>query len=102
MHVFDSADEKTNCPEKFIQLLNELESPLPSDLSSPMFRSETRTMWMALAVLCPEPVRQYFKPKWDASEMSDYEIALKLKIPEGLIKSIMSDSFDAILATLTR
>jgi hypothetical protein len=100
MHIFDNADERVNCPDRFIKLLDEIESPLPSDLASPMYKTETRTMWMALAILCPEPVRAHFKPKWDSKELSDYDVALELKIPEGTIKAAMADSFAAILAAL--
>jgi hypothetical protein len=97
MHVFDSADERVNAPDRFTQLLNELETPLPSDKQSPMYKSENQAMWMALAVLCPRPVFEHFKPKFDA--LSPYEIALDLRIPEALISAVMSEHFENVLAS---
>jgi hypothetical protein len=100
MHVFDSPEERVDSGKKFSQLLDEIEAPLPVDASSPMYRSESRTKWMALAVLCPVPIRDIFKPKWLAKELSDYEVALELRIPEGLIHTVMSDRYDAVLEYL--
>jgi hypothetical protein len=100
MHVFDTDDELTPSWEKLDQLLGEIESPLPSDKQSAMFKSETRTMWMALAVLCPLPLRDYYQPMWTDGSMSDYEIALELRIPETLIQTIMADSYPTVIESL--
>lgn len=98
MHVFDNADEQVNTPARFNQLVAEFEAPLP--VPTPPMQSEVKTMWMALACLCPRPVRERFYPVWRDKEESDYEIALKLRIPEVLIPAIMSDAYEEILATL--
>jgi hypothetical protein len=100
MHVFDTPEERTSSAEKLDQLLGEIESPLPSDRQSPMFQSETRTLWMALAVLCPLPLRDHFQPMWADGTMSEYEIALELRIPEELIQPIMSDRYHGIVQSL--
>lgn len=100
MHVFDSADEQVNSSERFRSLVNEFEAPLPLDKASPVYLSETKTMWMALAILCPEPVRDKFKDDWNAGALTDYEVALALRIPESLIKSAMGDPFSDMLVSL--
>jgi hypothetical protein len=100
MHVFDKPEEKTTSVEKFDQLLDEIESPLPSDQQSPMYKTETRTKWMALAILCPLPLREHFQPMWLDGTLSEYEIALELRIPEVLIPMIMAESYPAIVSSL--
>jgi hypothetical protein len=102
MHTFDDDRERTNSPAKYAQLLSELESPpLPTDMS-PMNLSENRTKWMALAVLCPMPVREHFRSSWQAERLSDYDVALELRIPELAIKTIMSDYFVRVVDQLTK
>lgn len=100
MHAFDKQDERVDSAEKLRQLLGELEAPLPGDKASRMYRTETKTMWMALAILCPAPVREKLKPLWDQQEKTDYEIALMLRIPEILIRPLMSERYDEILEAL--
>ena len=100
MHCFDNNLERVNDPEKFEQLLSEIEAPLPTDESSPMYKTEVRTLWMAVAVLCPEKLRSYFKAKWEADEMSAYEIALQLRVPDAIIRPIMRNSYDRMIPFL--
>lgn len=71
MHVFDNAQEKTNSPERFRDLLSELETPLEAENSSEMYRAESRAMWMALAILCPMPVYEARMPVWKAQKFSE-------------------------------
>jgi hypothetical protein len=101
MHVFDSQAERTDTAEKFQQLVDEIETPLPAGEASPMYDTETRTLWMAIAILCPASVRERFKPDWDAKKLSDYEIALELRVPEILIKTIMGPLYDRMIPFLT-
>jgi len=100
MHVFDSALERTDTAARFEELLNEIETPLPTDAASPMYKSESTTKWMAVLVLCPKPVRDYFKARWESGELSDYEVALELQIPEPLIPPIMSERYDRVFDLL--
>ncbi len=100
MHLFDTLEERTSSADKLGQLLAEIESPLPDDEQSPMFKSESRTMWMALAVLCPLPLRDYLEPKWADGSMSNYEIALELRIPEIYIPAIKAESYPRIVESL--
>ena len=102
MHVFDSPRERADSALKFQQLLDEIEAPLPATESSEMYKSESKTKWMALGVLCPEPIRDYFKPKWESGEMSDYEVAVDLRIPEVFIGTLMSDRYETVLKILLK
>lgn len=101
MHVFDSQEERTDTSEKFTTLLNELEVPPPADQASPMYVSENRTKWMALAVLAPRPLRAWAIEQ-QAQGLSDYDIALALRIPEGLIGSLLGARYEPILDSLLR
>jgi len=101
MHVFDTPAERVDSAVKFDKLLEELASPpLPED-ASPMYISENKTKWMALAILCPLPFRDYYKLVWESGKMSDYDVALELRIPEGLITVVMADYFAGIINRLT-
>ena len=101
MHVFDTPAERVDSAVKFDKLLEELAfSPLNKD-ASPMYISENKTKWMALAILCPLPFREFYKPLWDCQEMSDYDVALELRIPEVLIKAVMTDYFGKMISSLT-
>ncbi len=101
MHVFDSSLEKTSNRHRFIQLMNELESnPLAVD-QSPMFASERNAEWMALVCLCPIGLRNSYREKYNTGEYSEYDIALRLRIPIDYIKLLMSDRYDRNLELLT-
>jgi hypothetical protein len=66
-----------------------------------MYKSENKTKWMALAVLCPLPVRQHYLDRRAAGEMTDsYELALELRIPEICIPTVLSDDFPAVVGFL--
>lgn len=98
MHVFDTEAERTDTREKFERLMAELESPPLAKDASEMFLSENRTKWMAVAALCPRPLRDHFIGPYTAGTMSDYEIALALRVPEGCVKTIMSEYYSNYLA----
>lgn len=100
MHIFDSLEERVDSRDKFLKLLDEFESkPLAQDMS-PMFSSEGEAGWRALAVLCPMRLRNKYLQSWRDKTMTEYEIALALRVPEPVIKSLMSEYFEAALTTL--
>jgi hypothetical protein len=100
MHVFDSDAEKVDTREKFVQLMKEFETPPRKDDMSPMYTSEFDTQWMAVAVLCPQRLRDKYRPLWLDKTMSDYDVALALRIPEAAIKSLMGAYFEKMLPSL--
>lgn len=100
MHVFDDSLARTSDAKRFMRLMNELENnPIAVD-SSPMFDSERNAEWMALLVLFPQRLRDHFIPQHEGG-MSDYEIALRVRIPEIYIKTVMSDRYARSLEVLT-
>lgn len=83
MHVFDSVDEATDTGEEFDALLKEFTSSEDMRRSEQM-NGEIKAFWRALAVLCPESYRQALiaERAEKGAQMSDYSVALRLRIPE--------------------
>jgi hypothetical protein len=102
MHVFDDDAQSVNSREKFLKLMDEWQTrPLEADLSA-MFTSEVNAEWMALLILCPLRLRTKWFQQWSDKSVSDYDVALALRIPEAFVKSVMSDYYLEALETLTR
>lgn len=101
MHVFDGPEEKASDRGRFLRLMQEFEvRPMAGD-TSPMFSSELRAEWMALLILCPKRLRDATRPQWADKTLSNYDVALKYKIPEDVVESLMSDYYDTALARFT-
>jgi hypothetical protein len=101
MHVFDNEEQCVNSRQKFLHLMTELQQrPMRGDISQ-MFSSELDAEWMALLVLCPERLRTKWRQQWLEKQVSDYDVALALRIPENFIKPIMGEYHDTALQTLT-
>jgi len=100
MHVFDTAAQRVDSREKFLKLMSEFATlPLSGDIS-PMLFSELQAEWMAVLVLCPARLREKYRAAWQAKELSDYDVALALKVPEAIINGLMSDYYDNALTNL--
>jgi hypothetical protein len=100
MHVFDSSDEIVDTEIKFKKLMSEFDSPPLSADSSPMYQSELRAQWMAISCLVPARLKQFYTEKLLTGAMSDYEIALKLKIPQDFVPSFVNPYYDVVLKKL--
>lgn len=98
MHAFDGEHEMANTPERFIQLLGELELRPPSP--SPMLNSEFRAVWSAMAILAPARLLAPFADPHAEGTISNYDIALELRIPEFYIPHIMHPSFPEMVRLL--
>jgi hypothetical protein len=101
MHVFDSSLAMTSDATRFMTLMNELENNPISVDSSPMFNSERNAEWMALLVLFPQRLREQHFANHASGAMTDYEIALRTRIPETYVRSVMSDRYGRALEVLT-
>jgi hypothetical protein len=99
MHVFDSQNAQTGNGQKFVQLLNELETA-PLDASA-MFTAERAAVWMALLVLCPLRLRQ-LHVTGDDSDQNVLVIAHRLKVPVAAVRAIRRDYYLEALDRLTR
>jgi|SRR5665213_375543 len=101
MHVFDNEPQSVNSRQKFLQLMAELQTqPMEKDMSA-MFSSEVNAEWMALLVLCPERLRAKWRQQCLDKTVSEYNVALALRIPEIFIKAVIGDYYDIALKTLT-
>lgn len=100
MHVFDAEEQRANTREKFLGLLNELETTPPPGERTPIYESEFRAQWMALLVLCPETIRAQYKAAWEAKELNDYDVAVALRVPEGAVRNLMGPIYEVSKAVL--
>lgn len=100
MHVFDNVQESVSTRERFFQLMSELEAKVMKGDMSEMFSSELTAEWMALLVLCPKRLRDFWKPQFDDRKVSNYDVALSLRIPEMTVKAVMHEYYNTALKNL--
>lgn len=95
MHLFDKATEGTDTGEKFEKLLTDF-TPGALNHGEP-HRSEIKCFWRALVALCPEKHRKQFEQELNAGETDDYQIALKLRIPQDYVPLLFRSDFADIV-----
>jgi len=95
MHLFDEEDEMTSSAGEFEELLNSLVAP--SSFVSPQFRSEIEAIYMALACFCPEPARQQFMKEIKSGHTEEYEVALKLRLPQQYARVLLTEHFSSVI-----
>jgi hypothetical protein len=100
MHAFDEPEEQVDDASRFKTLLKEFEHSTLREDVSPMLSSEWDAEWMAMAILCPKPLRDVAKAEWEADPGAAYEIALRCGIPEEYISNLFGDYYDRALETL--
>ncbi|MCL4527433.1 MAG: hypothetical protein M1492_13500 [Gammaproteobacteria bacterium] len=100
MHFFDKEEEKTTSVV-FEPLLDSFSSPSSLEERSPIYLSEIKAVWMAIACFCPEENRLKLKNDLLNGHIDEYGIALKLKMPAQHIRHLMSDKFEGIIGSLT-
>jgi hypothetical protein len=98
MHIFDSEPAMVHSDQRYTDLVGEIELR-PLDPSE-MYISENRAKWMALIILCPKPFRDRVKVEKEEGALSDYDIALRFRIPEIAVPSLMSDYYDTAFEAL--
>jgi hypothetical protein len=92
MHLFDTDEQKAADAQMLDSLLSEFSAPMAP--FTPQFDAEIDSFWQALAVLCPQEARANFRKDLVDNKTDEYEIALKLKIPEGYVQRLFEDRFD--------
>ena len=100
MHIFDGRNARTNSREKFVRLLDELETAPVSADASDMFKAERNALWMALLVLCPEGLRSSHLGG-DDSDRNLLSIAESLKLPVSAVKAIRRPYYLEVLERFT-
>ncbi len=98
MHLFDSEASKTNSSAIFTALVNDIIAPVPAADRNPQLVSEQRAVWMALACLCPEKVRQEFISDIAKGHIDQLGIAMRLRIPEKYVPFLLRPNFADIIA----
>lgn len=96
MHMFDEKLEMADSGDKFEEILNALimrEYKGGDDVVD----SEIKAHWRALAVLCPETLRQQFIKDVDSGKLTNYDVALKLRIPEQYVPQLLDTAFENVL-----
>jgi hypothetical protein len=102
MHVFDSESERVSSRDRFLRLMKDIDNrPMAGDQSD-MFTSEMNAEWMALIALCPKRLRDKYMQQYVDRTLSPYDVGLMFKIPEAVVKSLMSDYYDAALDRVTK
>jgi hypothetical protein len=103
MHVFDSPQEATDTGELFDALLAEFcASGGAAQTMSHQVNAEHKAFWRALGVLCPEPYRLRLidERAERGPDLTDYQIALRLRIPEQYIPCLFLEWYVDNQATL--
>ena len=100
MHLFDGPDEAVSDRDRFFTLMDEIDAPPPPTDQSPMLSSEYFAEWMALLLLCPKPLRDQYRQMRVAEEISQYDVAWRFRIPQLVVRSLMSERYDRVYRTL--
>lgn len=91
MHHFDEPLQLVGTAEEFESLVSEFVAP-SLDKSDAM-RSESLAFWMALAILCPEPHRQALMSERSRGNLTDAEVAERLKVPLQYVPRLFDPNF---------
>ena len=93
MHLLDGAESATDTGETFDRVLTEIGGSTVKQ--SAATNAEISAWWKALAVLCPERVRQDLLKEKELGHITDYGVALRLRIPEFYVPYLLSKDFPA-------
>jgi hypothetical protein len=96
MHLLDGPTSATDTGDLFEQVLAQLTSP---SILSPTLqtKAELEAFWKALGVICPEEIRLRFKQDRMNGHISDYDIALQLRIPALYVPKLFSTAYEQII-----
>jgi hypothetical protein len=98
MHLLDGEAGKTADAEQLRDSLPKFSSP--SDTSEQM-KAEFDSFWRVVTVLCPERHRQEFVDQCAKQQIDNYEIALRLRIPEQYVPRLFEPRYERWLQANT-
>lgn len=101
MHCFDDPLQATDSGDTFDMVLSELMVPQDKEWS-PQMLSEIGCFWMALGCLCPEESRVQFASERAKGQITDYDIALKLRIPQQYVPFLFAADFHDRIESVTK
>jgi len=93
MHVFDKEQSQVRNGDQYKILVTEIE--LRPINQSEQYISENTAQWMALLVLCPKIHRDKMVALAENDTISFFEVALKFRIPESVVQSLISEYYDS-------
>lgn len=99
MHYFDKPLEMVSSADDFESLISEFSSPRPEH-RSPAMGSEVHGLWMALGLLCPELLRHDLQRQRETGQMTDMDIAQRLRIPVAYVPPLFDPNFKEYMAYL--
>ncbi|WP_242875783.1 hypothetical protein [Stenotrophomonas maltophilia] len=100
LHLFDDPLRSTNNEAELEELLVGIHAEKIS--FNQQISSEFACMWMAVALMCREVDRVEFARQREAGSISDYDIALQLKMPEKFVPALFYPNYKELLAALTQ
>lgn len=95
MHAFDTDAEKTDTPEKFDAQIERFGDPAAE--LTPQYRSEVIAFWRAVAVLCPEGLRQAMADAARNGEISIDVAAARLALPPRIVEDMFREDFPKLV-----
>lgn len=98
MHLFDKSSELTASGQHFDDLLSDFLGN--TVVSSPQMGSEIKCFWRAMAVLCPEKLRQEYIKSYNNKEINHYDVALALRMPEQYVPLYFTDRYKGTIDSL--
>ncbi len=98
MHYFDQPLERVTTSEELGALLSEFSAPQIE--RSPAMDSEVKALWMALGIMCPESLRQEFESQLAQGQVTEPEIAQRLKMPLSFVPLLFDPQYKRIIAHL--
>lgn len=97
MHIFDGVAEACDTGEKFDALLAEFSMGDNPNKGEPHIVSETTCFWRALGLFCNERNRKDLLGKTLSGELTHYDVALRLRIPEAYVQFLFHPNFSGII-----
>ncbi|MCP2154937.1 UNVERIFIED_ORG: hypothetical protein J2S29_001271 [Rhizobium sp. SLBN-170] len=89
MHMFADPETALDQPAQLEILLEEFSNQQTISGASPQMESEFNCLWMALAAICREEKRLEYKDMRERNEISEYQIALELKMPQFHVRNLL-------------
>jgi len=98
MHAFDDPKAAADNGDAFDTQLQDLSGPATT--LSPQGEAEYLSFWMALGILCPEPIRLGMQERLAAKQTDHYAIALELRIPELYVPLLFEARYKTLIEGL--
>jgi hypothetical protein len=81
MHVFDGPAQRTDSPEKFRRLIEDIASTPIAEDSSEQYTADKEALWKAIIALIPPWIRSPFLEDWNARRVDVAELARLWYLP---------------------